>query len=393
MIIETDDFWLTDDAFVFKPRFNEKIDKYLELISKRSKLIFANRDCLHETLILDNRVSATSFNPDKNFVGSHFNTKFKLPENVTCLMLGSSFNKEVELHDKLVYLRFGILYVKRIELPQSLTHLYFESKSGEQLKLPPNLIHLCISRHYDIIPKKITCLEFDEGNIDDIKIPESVTNLKFGVYYCDDVKLSQKLPNVTHMTICSTMSEDFILPEKLYYLKFEQFSNKRQELSNYLRELEINHDNNLINYLSSSIINIKLGPDFKMKLENITNNIINLRFDHRSEPNVGHNKKIKIPVKTKYLKLSYIYDKKIKNNYKNLKIIKCSPFYKYIDVCPEYIYERIDTEYINDLTFHKQLWDVIKNKENFCQLILDYVDIINLGSTFTKKYKISMPFM
>ena len=36
------DYWILDNKFIFKPEFNEKIDKYYDLISNYNTLIFSN---------------------------------------------------------------------------------------------------------------------------------------------------------------------------------------------------------------------------------------------------------------------------------------------------------------------------------------------------------------
>ena len=39
------DYWILDDIIIFKPKFNNVLDDYVEIISKYDKLIFSNYDC------------------------------------------------------------------------------------------------------------------------------------------------------------------------------------------------------------------------------------------------------------------------------------------------------------------------------------------------------------
>ena len=37
-------YWICEDKFIFKPEFNESIDKYIDIIKNYSQLIFSNFD-------------------------------------------------------------------------------------------------------------------------------------------------------------------------------------------------------------------------------------------------------------------------------------------------------------------------------------------------------------
>ena len=46
-MIETDDYWICDqDTLIFKPEFNDNLDKYNYLLEKYEKIIFSNYDDL-----------------------------------------------------------------------------------------------------------------------------------------------------------------------------------------------------------------------------------------------------------------------------------------------------------------------------------------------------------
>lgn len=42
MMIETDDYWITDNKLIFKPTYNGQISDYNELIYAHKELIFSN---------------------------------------------------------------------------------------------------------------------------------------------------------------------------------------------------------------------------------------------------------------------------------------------------------------------------------------------------------------
>lgn len=43
-MIETEDYWLLDNTFIFKPHYNSSIKIYIDLITECSELIFSNYD-------------------------------------------------------------------------------------------------------------------------------------------------------------------------------------------------------------------------------------------------------------------------------------------------------------------------------------------------------------
>ena len=93
-IIETDDYWIVDCTFIFKPTFNKPIDKYVKLIVKCNKLLFGNyKDVMH-ILKYNNDWSE---NGQKYWIGAKFNQPFgnslKKLSNLKILNLGHSFNQ------------------------------------------------------------------------------------------------------------------------------------------------------------------------------------------------------------------------------------------------------------------------------------------------------------
>ena len=45
VMIETNNYWILDDAIIFKPKFDNVLDDYVDIISKYNKLIFSDYDC------------------------------------------------------------------------------------------------------------------------------------------------------------------------------------------------------------------------------------------------------------------------------------------------------------------------------------------------------------
>jgi hypothetical protein len=64
------DYWIYEDKFIFKPKFNKSIDKYADIIKNYSQLIFSNYDNL-EIYIGTNNEYLDKYN--KNYTVSKFN--------------------------------------------------------------------------------------------------------------------------------------------------------------------------------------------------------------------------------------------------------------------------------------------------------------------------------
>ena len=88
------DYWIYDDKFVFKPKFNESIDKYIGVIKNYSQLIFSDYDDL-EICIETNNKYLSKYN--KNFKFSKFNKPLSNSlDNLTLLThltFGINFNQ------------------------------------------------------------------------------------------------------------------------------------------------------------------------------------------------------------------------------------------------------------------------------------------------------------
>ncbi len=67
-------YWIYEDKFIFKPSFNEPIDKHIDIIKNYSQLIFSNYDNL-ESCIKTNNEYLNKY--DMNFRQSTFNQQLK----------------------------------------------------------------------------------------------------------------------------------------------------------------------------------------------------------------------------------------------------------------------------------------------------------------------------
>ena len=84
----------------------------------------------------------------------------------------------------------------------------------------------------------------------------------------------------------------------------------------------------MIENLPNSIEGIVLGYNFNLELNNLPNSIKKISFDYYSE----YDKELNcLPEFVEYLELNKKYNKKIKKFPLNLKTIKCSKNYKYIN--------------------------------------------------------------
>jgi hypothetical protein len=57
-----ENYWVPDDKIIFKPAFNEPIDKYFEIISKCNSLIFSNYDKFEIVFETNNNIFIWKYN-------------------------------------------------------------------------------------------------------------------------------------------------------------------------------------------------------------------------------------------------------------------------------------------------------------------------------------------
>ena len=103
-MIETSDYWIQDNKFIFKPEFNSSVQVYIDLISELDELIFSNYDDVNICVGTNNKYDE---NYKKNYKQSKFNCQVELPKKLLGLSFNWEFNRQVELPKKLLGLSFG----------------------------------------------------------------------------------------------------------------------------------------------------------------------------------------------------------------------------------------------------------------------------------------------
>ena len=53
--METKDYWIYENKVIFKPNFKDKLDDYIDIISKYNELIFSNYDDYNITIKTNNK--------------------------------------------------------------------------------------------------------------------------------------------------------------------------------------------------------------------------------------------------------------------------------------------------------------------------------------------------
>src|SRR3989338_6154296 len=180
--METKDYWIYENKVIFKPNFKDKLDDYIDIISKYNELIFSNYDDYNIIFKTNNKY----YNEYReNYEPSQFNQQIKIPQNVTHLTFGGHFNQQVII-------------------PENITHLTFGHNFNQQIIIPNNKY------------LKINC-----NNIDIIEnLPNSVEEIEFGEYF--NLEL-QNLPNsikkISFYYDSKYDKELNCLPEFVEYLK------------------------------------------------------------------------------------------------------------------------------------------------------------------------------
>ena len=80
--METKDYWIYENKVIFKPKFNGKLDDYIDIISKYNELIFSNYDDCNITIKTNNKYCDEY---KQNYKSSKFNQQVTIPQNITHL--------------------------------------------------------------------------------------------------------------------------------------------------------------------------------------------------------------------------------------------------------------------------------------------------------------------
>ncbi len=303
LIEETNDYWFILEeeglkTLIFKPNYNDNLEKYFDILSNSNKLIFSNHNELTHSI-------------------RYFNTKIK-----SMSFSNSQFNKPIMLKefDNLKYLYLGYNHNENIELPLGLIHLNLGAKFNRKinLNLSKNLKHFITGTFFNSVLNisllnDLEKLEF--GYMFNKKIIFSNPNLSlkyFSMGYSFNIPIEfENFKNLTYLVIGKKFNQKINLPNSITHLTFDN-----------------NNSINIFDNLDNNIIELELGKHFDMTLNNLPNSIKNLIFDKSSR----YDKEINGLIDTiEYIELPKYYNKKILNIPKNLKKIKLSTKYKFIN--------------------------------------------------------------
>jgi hypothetical protein len=204
-MIETDNYWITNNKFIFKPDFDGSINTYIDLMSQYNELIFSNYDCVGLCIKSNNEYKDKCCKYCEYYQKSIFDKKVELPENLTHLTFGFNFNQEIKLPPNLTHLTFGELFNQKVVLPSNLTHLTFGYRFNQEIKLPPNLTHLTFGEEFNQkveLPNSIKYLNLNSNNKSVIDcLPDNLEELVLGHYFnleLNDLKSSIKKIKCSH---------------------------------------------------------------------------------------------------------------------------------------------------------------------------------------------------
>ena len=110
-----ENYLLSDNKIIFKPDFNEPIDKYFEIISKCNGIIFGNYDEL-EIVLETNNIYNVKY--DNNYKDSLFNQKIILSNKIINLFFSNCFNQNIILPNTIINLTFGPKFNQNIVIKQ-----------------------------------------------------------------------------------------------------------------------------------------------------------------------------------------------------------------------------------------------------------------------------------
>ena len=313
-MIETKDYWIIEDQFIFKPHFDSSINVYKNIIQQYNKLVFSDYDDVYICIETNNKYD---YEYSGNFIKSKFNHQVNLLLNLTHITFGFNFNSQVDLPLNLIYLSFGFYFNSQVDLPHNLTHLIFCGCFNQKVDLPPNL----------------TYLSFATGFNQKVELPPNLVYINFGHYFNQEVILPS---NLIHINFGDKFNQKVNLPPNLTHIHFGYYFNQKVDLPLGVIYLKINCNNkNLIDYLPDSIEELVLDEDFDLELNDLPQSIKKICFNCKF-----YNKELKcLPLNIEYIQLSINYNKEIVKYPNKLKTIKCSNKYKFINLLKEKGYE------------------------------------------------------
>ena len=367
-------YWTVDDAIIFKPEFDSSLDDYTSIISNYRILIFSNYSDPHQALknnnIYDdeedmcvgssfnqplikffgnkNFYEAPENNPNPNtdyFPGRPLGNSLLDLTNLHELSLGEYFNQPLNNSlTNLVNLRkltFGNSFnqplndslSKLVNLENLTFEYYFNQPLNDSLSNLHNLQELTFGNCFNqplndsllnLINLQILTFDstFNKPLNDSLSKLVDLRELTFGI--CFNQPLNNSLSNLTNLKkltfddkfnqpLDNTLSNLHNLRELTLGDRFKQPIN----IPNWITKLTLDcNSQSIIEYLPSSIVELKLGPEFNLELDNLPNTIKKIKIQ-----NPFYNKKLNnLPSGIETLKISYNCKKLIVKKYKNLNI-------------------------------------------------------------------------
>ena len=226
--MESSDYLIINDKFIFKPYFNTPIDTYFESISWCKRLIFSNHNMSFK--FNDGHMKLYE---ESLYIGSKFNQyiNINLFYQLTHLIFGHEFNKSLILPQNLTHLTFGDDFNQPFILPQNLTHLTFGTSFNQHVILHENIIKLTIGKNFNQIinlPSSINHLILKCNNQSLIdNLPHGIINLELGIYF--NSKMNDLPNSIKKIKFnCILYDEELnCLPKFLEYLELPKQYHKR----------------------------------------------------------------------------------------------------------------------------------------------------------------------
>jgi hypothetical protein len=248
-MIETTNYWIYENKFIFKPKFNKSLDKYYNLISKYDQLIFSNYDNLDATL-------KTSNEPDDIYITNLFESKFNQPiqlnKQLTHVVFGCYFNQPIELNENLIKLTLGHCFNQPIQLNKQLTHLIVHDEFNKQIIMNDKLTHLTLGCEFNQkinLPETLIYLDIQTNPFDLIdflpnKLEELILNTEFNSELNNlpnSIKIIKLLNSCYNKKLNNLPdSIQFIALPCCYELPIDKFSNDLKKIKCYKNYKYIN---------------------------------------------------------------------------------------------------------------------------------------------------------
>jgi len=320
-------YWIVDDAIIFKPQFNSCLDDHKQIISNYKRLIFSDYNDPHVALETNNKYDDDEYANHNIHYASRFNqplnnSLFDLDKLIE-LTFGENFNHPLgNSLSKLVNLRkltFGsnfnqYLDDSLLDLP-NLHELYFDWIFNQPLDKILfglyNLQKLTFGQNFN------QPLSYSLSNLVDLK--ELTFGYNFNQPLGDSLLDLINLQKLTfrwyfNQSLDNTLANLVNLRE----LTLGYYFNQPVDIPGWITKLVINcNSHNVIDYLPSNIIELDLGYDFNLELNDLPNSIKKIKII-----NPKYDKKLNnLPIGIESLELSKYYKVPIDFKYKNLKVM------------------------------------------------------------------------